>query len=72
MRTPWAPRRGRTEDTACGLQRGCDYSSAWSKNATAILATFFVPQSLHEKALICSFPVQKALVIMGTGACVRR
>ncbi|QSZ58466.1 hypothetical protein BTN45_08355 [Rhizobium sp. ZX09] len=66
MRTSWAPRRGRTEDTACGLQRGCDYSSAWSKNATAILATFFVPQSLHEKALICSFPVQKALVIMGT------
>ncbi|QCL74738.1 hypothetical protein CFBP5877_08150 [Agrobacterium tumefaciens] len=64
--------RGRTEDTACSLQRGCDYSSGWSKNATAILVVSFAPQSFHEKALICSFPVHKALVIMGTGACVRR
>ncbi|TRA96708.1 hypothetical protein EXN23_00240 [Agrobacterium salinitolerans] len=64
--------RGRTEDTACSLQRGSDYSSGWSKNATAILVIAFVPQSFHEKALICSFPVQKHLVIMGTGACVRR
>ncbi|PNQ22882.1 hypothetical protein C2E26_14060 [Rhizobium sp. YIC5082] len=53
-------------------ERDWDYSSGWSKNATAILVIAFVPQSFHEKALICSFPVQKHLVIMGTGACVRR
>ncbi|MQB36248.1 hypothetical protein DXT97_05375 [Agrobacterium tumefaciens] len=64
--------RGRTEDTACGLQRGCNYSSGWSKNATAILVIAFVPQSLHEKALICSFPVQNALFIMGTEVCAGR
>ncbi|RRN67411.1 hypothetical protein EIQ31_22955 [Agrobacterium deltaense] len=70
MRTPWA--QGVADDTACGLQRGCDYSSGWSKNATAILVTAIVPQSFHENALICSFPVQKALSIMGTEVCARR
>ncbi|TGE86282.1 hypothetical protein C9418_23940 [Rhizobium sp. SEMIA 4032] len=70
MRTPWA--QGAADDTACSLQRGCDYSSGWSKNATAILVTAIVPQSFHENALICSFPVQKALSIMGTEVCARR
>ncbi|KAA3503814.1 hypothetical protein DXM27_00355 [Rhizobium rhizogenes] len=53
--------------SACG-----NYSSGWSKNATAILVTAIVPQSFHENALICSFPVHKALVIMGTEVCGRR
>ncbi|HBT68507.1 MAG TPA: hypothetical protein DEB63_10040 [Agrobacterium sp.] len=58
--------------TLRGLRRGSDYSSGWSKNATAILASAIWPRRHHENALICSFPVQKALVIMGTEACARR
>ncbi|TQN60048.1 hypothetical protein FLX27_19180 [Agrobacterium tumefaciens] len=64
--------RGRTDYTGCGLQRGSDYSSGWSKNATAILVIAIPSPSYHENALICSFPVQKGLVIMGTEACARR
>jgi hypothetical protein len=66
VRTSWAQAR-QIGLPSVASARG-NYSSGWSKNATAILANAIPPQSIHENALICSFPVQKALFIMGTEA----
>ncbi|TMV18108.1 hypothetical protein BJG94_16100 [Rhizobium sp. Td3] len=66
LQTPCAREVGGTEYRVFDLKCAGNYSSCWSKNATAIILPPFLPQCFHEKALFCSFPVQKALLIMGT------